>query len=326
MKIKIALLDSNQHYLDRIAKIFSRKYSEELQTYLFSDVDVALQEIERHKIDVLIASEEFDIDVEMLPGYVGFAYFVDSNEIDMFKDQHAIGKYQKIDLIYQHILNIYSDRNLNISEVKTLNENCKVFCFVSPCGGVGTSTLAASAATVFSRMGKKTLYLNFENFGSADIFFRAEGQFDMSDVIYAIKSKKSNIGLKLESCVKQDESGVYFFSQPKVALDLMEMTIEEKIDLIDELQNSRKYDLIVLDMGFGLDLDSRKIYEKTDHLIWVNDGSLSSNSKMFKAYKALELLVDGTNASVLNRVAIIYNKFSNKTGQMLDALDVKVRL
>ena len=89
--------------------------------------------------------------------------------------------------------------------------------FSSPSGGVGTSSMAAACAVHYAMQGKKVLYLNLEKFGSADVFFSGEGQFDMSDIIYTLKSKKTNLALKLESCVKQDISGVYFYSQSKRA-------------------------------------------------------------------------------------------------------------
>lgn len=70
--------------------------------------------------------------------------------------------------------------------------------------------MAAACASYYAAKGEKTLYLNFEKFGSADAFFSAEGQFDMSDIIFALKSRKANLSMKMESCVKQDRRGVYF--------------------------------------------------------------------------------------------------------------------
>ena len=49
----------------------------------------------------------------------------------------------------------------------------------------------------------------------------------MSGIIFALKSKKTNLSMKMESCVKQDPRGVYFYSQSKVALDMLELGADE---------------------------------------------------------------------------------------------------
>ena len=90
-------------------------------------------------------------------------------------------------------------------------------------GGVGGSSAAAACAMRFAQKGKRALYLNLERFGSADVFFSAEGSSSLGDVIYAVKSQKGNLEIRLESSVKRDGSGVFFFSPPKLALDTAEL-------------------------------------------------------------------------------------------------------
>lgn len=67
--------------------------------------------------------------------------------------------------------------------------------------------------------------------------------FDMSDIIFALKSKKANLAMKLESCVKQDGSGVYFYSQSKIALDMHELNSEDIMRLLSELKLYGEYDI-----------------------------------------------------------------------------------
>ncbi len=323
MKIRVAILDKDSAYLDRIASVFNAKYADKLVVYSFTDKDTALSQLSKSKIDVFIASEQFDIEVEKLSGKCGFAYFVENHEIDSVKNQKAICKFQKVDLIYKQILGIYSEMATNISGLKSAEETCSLIAFTSPCGGVGTSTLAAAYSVACAKQGKRVLYLNLETYGSSDVFFCADGQFDMSDIIYALKSKKSNVMIKLESCVKQDASGVYFFSQPKVVLDFMEMGYEEIDMLIQNLTLSGKYDYIVMDLDFELNGNFMHFLEKMHKIVMVGDGSVISNLKIFRAYGAIQMLEENMDISVMNRMALIYNKFSNKTGRVLEALDIK---
>lgn len=56
--------------------------------------------------------------------------------------------------------------------------------------------------------------------------------------------------MKMESCVKQDQRGVYFYSQSKVALDMLELGTDEIIRLITEAKLSVSYSYIILDLDF----------------------------------------------------------------------------
>lgn len=323
MKIKLAILDKDKSYLNRIVTVFEVKYADKFEVYSFTDLSVAIQTLSEVKIDVLIANDAFDVDVAKLPKRCGFAYFVDSPDIDMLNNQRTICKFQKADLIYKQILSIYSENAGNITGLKISDDSCKLVAFTSPCGGTGNSTMAAACALHFAGQGKKTLYLNLEKYGSSDSFFSAEGQFDMSDIIFALKSKKANLSLKLESSVKQDNSGVYFYSQTKVALDMLELSADDILHLISELKLTGSYDYIVLDMEFELDKGYLDIYRKINSIIVVGDGSEISNLKIFRGYNAIVTKEQESDSSIANRMVLMYNKFSNKSSRALDDIELK---
>ena len=111
MKIKLAILEKDESYLNRIVSVFGTKYADKFQIYSFTDMDVAVSTLESAKIEIMVASDAFEIDVNKLPKRCGFAYFVDSMDVDMLNGQRAICKFQKADLIYKQILSIYSEND-----------------------------------------------------------------------------------------------------------------------------------------------------------------------------------------------------------------------
>lgn len=322
MKIKLAILEKDQSYLQRFISVFSTKYADKFQIYSFTDEEVAYSTLNDTKIDVLVASDVFEIDIKRVPRRCGFAYLVDSLDVETVNNQRAVCKFQKVDLIYKQILSIYSENAGNVAGLKLGDDTAQIVAFESVSGGCGGSTIAAACALHFAAQGKKTLYLNLEKFGSADSFFSAEGQFDMSDIIYALKSKKANLALKLESCVKQDPRGVYFYSQSKIALDMLELKVEDILSLISEIRLTGSYDVIILDLDFSIETDVLKILRQTHSTIWVGDGSEISNAKLYRAYTALAVMEQNSDDSILNRISIIYNKFSNKTCKVLDNIEI----
>lgn len=323
MKIKLALLEEDQGYLNRIVAAFGTRYADKFEIYSFTDMSIALSALEPNRIDVLVASDSFQVDVNAIPKRCGFAYFVDSADIDTVRQQRAICKYQKADLIYKQILSIYSENAGSISGLKLDDEHTKVIAFSSPSGGTGTSSVACACAVHFAGLGKKVLYLNMERFGSVDPFFEAEGLFDMSDIIFALKNKKANLAMKLESCVKQDRSGVYFYSQPKVALDMLELSADEVRRLISGLKLTGTYDYIVVDADFSFSKESLMIYRQAHGFAWVGDGTEVSNIKIQRAYEALLIVEKNEDACLTDRICLIYNKFSNKTGKTVEDAEIK---
>lgn len=323
MRIKLAILENDQNYLKRIVSVFSTKYADKLEVYSFTDRELAFQTLDKSRIDVFLSGEVFDIDTDLIPKYCGFSYLVNSPGVESCRNQRAICKFQKVDLIYKQILSIYSDNAGSISGLKLGDDSTKVIVFSSPGGGAGTSSAAAGCAVHYARQNKKTLYLNLEKYGSSDIFFSADGMFNMSDVIFALKSKKSNIAMKLESCVKQAESGVYFYSRSQVALDMQELDREDVLRLISELKLTGSYDYIILDMDFNMDKDTMDIYRQAHAAVWVGDGSEISNIKLQRAYEALCLMEQNSEEMLSRRLCLVYNRFSSKAGRTAQGIDIK---
>ena len=323
MKIKLAILEKDQSYLNRIVSVFGTKYADKFQIYSFTDIDVAFSTLESAKIEVLIASDAFEVDVKKVPKRCGFAYFVESADIETMNGQRAICKFQKADLIYKQILGIYSENVGNVSGLRFGDDTSKIIFFQSVSGGAGASSMAAACAMRFAMKGKKTLYLNLEHMGSSDAFFEAEGQFDMSDIIFALKSKKTNLPMKLESCVKQAENGVYFYSQAKIALDMMELHFEDMKKLISEIQLTGSYDYIIVDIDFSIAREALDLYRMAHTIVWVGDGSEVSNHKFVRAFTALNALEQDADSPLPNRMVSVYNKFSSKTSECLNEVAIK---
>ncbi len=323
MKIKLALLEKDTSYLNRIVSVFSTKYADKFQIYSFTDPQIAISSVDSEKIDVLISNDSFEIDLSLLPKRCSFAYFADSMDIDSINGQRAICKFQKAELIYKQILSIFSENAGRFADLKLTDDECAVYTFSSPCGGTGTSCVAAACAMRLASQGKRALYLNMNAFDSPDLFFAGEGQFGMSDVVFSLKSKKANLAMKLESYVKQDMSGVCFFSQPNFALDMLELKHEEKLQLISELKLLGAYDYLVLDMDFGLDKQHMDFYNKSQVVVMVGDGSESSNVKVQRASAALTMMDQNSDMALAGRFALVYNRFSSKIGRMIENLDIR---
>lgn len=318
MRIKLALLCEDMDYAKRLTAGFNNNYNDKLEIYLFSNCEKNLEILTKNRIDVFLCDTVFDISIYDVPKRCGFAYLVESPDIDTVKGKTAICKYQRLELLYKAILSIYSE---NVSETfgfRVDTDLTKLIMFTSPAGGVGTSTIAASCAKYLSQNRKRVLFLSLSIFENTRVFFSGDGNSDFSDVLYAIKSRKSNFALKFESMVRNDSSGVYFVQTPDNALDMKEMTDNEMLSLIESIQNVGNYDYLIVDADFDLTERSLELMKKAVSVVMVSNGTEVSNMKFRAALNALQVIDEQRDENFLNKVYVLYNAFSSKSGQIME--------
>ena len=324
MKIRLALLDADQEYLHRIVSAINARYAEELEVYSFTNPEIMLPALKENKINVLLADSSFDVDVSALPKKCGFAYLVEQKDIESIKGERAVCKFQKLELIFRQVLIIFSEAAEEFKSVINSDVATKLYLFLSPCGGCGSSTAAAACAQYHASRGQNTLYLNLEKYGSSDAFFSGSGQTNMSDLIFALKSKKSNLSLKLKGSVRQDAGGAFFFGGAKTALDMFELEHEERMRLLTELVHCGDYACIVVDMDFALNKDMLVMMKNADTVVWTTDGSDTANRKVTRAFEALSILSAQEEIDISDKLSLLYNKFNEKTSSVPTDLSVNV--
>lgn len=324
IRIKLAILENDSNYINRIVSVFNSRFTDKLEVFTFTDKDAAISSLAENRINVFLVSEQIQIDTKEIPDRCAFAYLSESNSIDTIYGEFALGKYQKAEIIYKSILNLFSDKSSEVIGYKVNDTDAaRIIAFASCSGGVGSSTVAASCALNFAMKGHKTMYINLEQLGNANIFFNAEGQSDFGDVIYAIKSKKSNLSLKIESTMKMDPRGVYFFDSCKMALDNMEISKDDIERLIRELRTS-SFEYVIIDCDFSLNGLPKEIFESVSSVILISDGSKVSNDKLHRSLASLEVLDKQKVIKYLPKVAVMYNRFSNKTSTQVEGLNFNV--
>ena len=90
MKIKLAILEKDQSYLKRIVSVFNTKYSDKIEVYSFTDIEKAIASLDEARIDVFVSTDAYEVDQKRLPKRCGFAYLVDSSDVETVNEQRAI--------------------------------------------------------------------------------------------------------------------------------------------------------------------------------------------------------------------------------------------
>ena len=320
MRIKLALLDQDNIYLERIVNLLSNKYPGEFQLYTYSEEQLAKKELEKIKVDVILVNEIFNVDKTDIKQQCEFGYLVESNGIENIRGEKAICKYQNIEKIYSDIKDIFSDNDIALEKKESNGVKTKIFWFTSFSGGTGTTSIAVAMAKKIAEQ-HRVCYLDFEYNGNPEIFFDGEGNSTLSDVVFALKSNRNNTNLKIENSLKKSSSGVYYFGKPNLILDFLEMNDEEKKELIDILCQYCQVEYIIIDLKFDFSKLNQIIWSIADRVVTVSDGSEIANDKFMRSYEAIYAM--DSDEYDLGKLGVIYNKFSNKTSNVVSGIETK---
>lgn len=308
MKIRLGILDQDVLYKTRLINYFNANYADKLEIFSFTSLQGLQQYIEKQRLDVLLADEASITDSKNIPEGIAFAYWSEAANIDSIRNMRTVCKYQKAELIYKEILGLYAELESNVTSYKLDGSTSIVLTFVGAAGGVGTSTTAAGCAMYLARRGKRVLYVDLTELGSAGLYFSGEGTFTLSDVIYSIKSNHANLFLKLESMVKRDNSGVNYYESCKVALDMTDTTPDDITTLIKCISESKSFEYIIIDTDNILTPRQKAIFAASSAIIVITDGTANANLKLERFMEACRLQGGSKNTAV-RKMMLLYNRF-----------------
>jgi len=309
MKIRLALIDTDEDYRKRLSDFYIKNYQDRIEILTFSSI-ISFENNRGNKtIDVMLVSENIEDDLSSYSEKMSLAYLSDRDLIERKNNIKTINKFKKPEKIYKEILNVLADgTNGDIAYKFNDGNNTLVEVFMPVNGGAGATSLAIAYGKKLARQGIPTLYLNFETLNSSNIFLKSQGDMGFDEIIYAIKSKKQSVSLKIESNALKTNDGLEFFNESRTALDMLELSDEDISVLIKELQAMGKYRHIIIDSN--LDIGSRlNIFSKFAYkIILVFNDTVQGIKKMSDLNEALQIMENNGNIDITNKLTIICNK------------------
>ncbi|WP_408072015.1 AAA family ATPase [Butyrivibrio sp. JL13D10] len=307
MRFKVAIVDKDNLYLQRIARVFSEKYAENMDLYSFSSLEAFENRSVTARFDMVLYGEGI-IPVEDIPNGQHAMYLVSQADIDKVEGVSAICKYQKHEILFKKIVSFCIDQDsTNYIKKNVMGNACKVILVAGASGGSGATTVATALSRFYARNGKKVLYISFEKNPATSLFFNSESESSFSDVIYMLKSKKSNIISRLENIVQKDETGVFFFNQCKTIFDMEELTDADKKTLIEEICSFGEYDYVIMDDSITCNKSGYAICDYSDMILLVSDGSKLSEMKLDQISTVIGIWDEEKDARFRPKTRVFYN-------------------
>lgn len=320
MKMKLSVIMSDEKYMARFADQITLRYADKVDLSVFTQAGAAAEIIRKIRPDIILIEQQ--LLKESFPCELSknskIVCFTEDKEIHTWNGYQTVGKYQKLSAIYKSIMNFYAEKIEE--EAVTLKGDLKgkkIVTFFSGAGGVGASTAAAAYACYLAEHGENVLYLNLEQSGMAELFFCAEGEEDFGRVLYALEMTTASSAVRMESALRRDARGVYFYASCVSALDMLELKEDLMERLFEELGTIRLFDWIVVDMDFSLGTAAYKQIERSYAVYFVSDGSVMANARLKRKLSALEIVAEQREHMLLNRIFLLYNRFSSRNGKKI---------
>lgn len=324
MKYKVAIVDNDELYLGRICRIFGEKYADKLTIYSYTSVETYQEGKESNRFDLVLYAEGI-IAPQDIPQGVPAAFFVGQNDINKVDDFPAISKFQKHEMLLKQMMDLCLDReNTHYTKKNALGNITKVLLVTAAKGGIGATTIAVSAAKHYAQLGKKVLYISLEKNPSSNIFFQSTEEVTFSDVIYTLKSKKTNMISRVENIVQKDDSGVYFFKACKTLFDINELTKEDIQTFLKEICSMGSYEYIVVDAFLEFNETGHFMCEYADDILIVADGSRIGKVKLENLKNAMTIWDNQSDVRFLSKSCILFNKLDSKYGLETEKLEIPI--
>lgn len=247
----LVICDPETDYAVRLAAFLSEKKELAFQVNICSSLQ-QLQAMERETIpDLLLVSESYT--KEQREGMKARRMMLLTTKCSDGKDSDspAVFKYQSgEDIFSQMVQGLSAEEDVgDFLNIRKKGEG-KIIGFYSPVHRSGQTTTAVQRGKELAR-NHNVLYLNLETYAGLNGHFAEEKIKNMSALLYYAKQETKNLNLILPTLVRK--MGELYYIPPAVfPEDIQAVTKEEWRKLFSEIIKTSIYDVLILDLGEGV--------------------------------------------------------------------------
>jgi len=283
--LKVAILDDNERYLQRLHEYWSRTYGgAALMVFAFSDSALLVQQLAVEKFDILLVNSTMEMDWEAVGPKTLKLYLTAGRKDGEVDGIPALAKNGSADELYAKMLALYEkQRNAGKGALPG-----KVVLFTSAQGGCGTSSCAVGYGKYLAAQGKKVLYLNLEPVSAQEAMLDGDGGKSLEDLFYWCGTDRRNKELSLQALLSRDQSGLQYVASCRNPLELREKTGGDIRGLLSAVTKNGNFDVIVADRGFSMDEVTDTLVHMSDEIVLVAGTDAVGRAKYEKTMLLLE--------------------------------------
>ena len=246
-KNTIAVCDSEAGYAGTLAEYLNNRKKLPFHAEAFTDPDKFCQYAGiNHPEFLLIAEENFSSQVQALQ--IPYTILLSSDREPEHVEQKCIYKYQSAESLIREVM-AYCQESVFPDAIYGHKKKIQLIGIYSPLGRCGKTLFALTAGQIWGES-RNVLYLNMEDYSGWKDFSEEDTSQNLSALFYHLRQGK--ILPPLTDLIHSWGNLDYI---PPVSSfeDLRNISYREWTDLFTHLEKESSYQLLVLDIGNGID-------------------------------------------------------------------------
>ncbi len=317
MRKILAICDLEVAYASHFMEHINTRRNLPFEVQAFSDLDTLKEEHLKHPVEILLVSEKALSGREMEVSGWGIGQVIVLSEgitVQRNETYPTISKYQSSDSVIREVMAVYAAEVRDKNGVSIIKKEAKVIGIYSPVGRCLKTSFALTLGQLMSKE-RAVLYLNLESCAGFEELFEMTYDRTLSDIIYHLRQNQDNLLHRINATVCSMDNLDYLPPVP-FPQDIATVTLSEWQRLLDFLKNESQYEVIILDIGDGVE-DVCGLLELCDHIFMPTKQDFVSQAKMVQFEKLLELCVRQEIISKIVKLKLPYYSVNCMKAQFL---------
>lgn len=248
----LAICDVEKLYAYNFMEYINQKRSVPFEIQAFTNVDSLLEFGVRESIDVLLISDKAMCDQVKELTEAGKIIILSEGVHDPQLDQYpSVYKYQSSERVIQEVMECYGEEVLAADGPSASGRQLEFLGVYSPLGRVLKTSFALTLGQILAR-DQAVLYINMEEFAGFEALFHRRFEHTLSNLLYYIRQENRHAVYQLSS-MAESVNNLDFLPPVATPLDIWETAFDDWDQLFQELAAHSVYEVVILDMGQGVD-------------------------------------------------------------------------
>lgn len=267
MNIKIAIIDSDINYLERLSGVLQQY--DELSVAVFTKTEAFQQIAEFEDFQIVLFNPDISTQQLVFPQKVMPICLCtqESENRSLYRNIPAVQKYQRISSLYKEVIKNYAGSVKDTEMDYFKAANTKVIAIHSPIGGSGKTTLALAIAGKILKADKRVLFLSMEQYNSSSLYCSIQEE-GITCLVEALNTN-SSFELKLKGVVKENGAGLPYIECFSRLVDYDDVKSEEIERIIKKIRMCDICDYVIIDTASTLDGVNKAVLKSADRIFIV---------------------------------------------------------
>lgn len=246
-----AVCDLEVDYAYHFMEYLSKKKNIPFEVRVFTSPQTFLEFAGEHPVELLLISEKAMCD-QIQEAKIGQIMILSEGvTLEGLEKYPNIYKYQSSNQVIREALACYGEnRQHEVKALQTAKRQVEILGVYSPVGRTMKTTFALTLGQILAK-NKAVLYLNLEAYSGFEYLLEQTYEQTLGDLLYYLRQGTKNLVMKVHGMV-QTMNNLDFIPPVLAPGDIQHTTVEEWVQLLQELADYSSYEAIILDLGDGI--------------------------------------------------------------------------